>query len=85
MLDPDRWLELTAEAGLALEREFSDGFWDLPYVSWLPRSLQALVFLPPSALSCLLARPLLPPRFGENILVIARKPLAPPPSGETSC
>jgi 2-polyprenyl-3-methyl-5-hydroxy-6-metoxy-1,4-benzoquinol methylase len=74
LLAPERWLELTRQAGLPIEREFSDGFWDLPYVSWLPRPLQALFFLPPSALSCLLARPLLPPRFGENVLVIARKP-----------
>lgn len=74
LLAPARWLELVGEAGLELEREFSDGYWDLPYVRWLPKLVQMPVFLPTSALACLAARPLLPARFGENVLVVARRP-----------
>ncbi len=74
LLEPERWLALTREAGFAIEREFADGYWDLPYWRGVPRLLQAPLFLGPSALACLVARPLLPARFGENILVIARKP-----------
>lgn len=73
LLPPETWLDYVRNAGLALEREFSDGYWDLPYVSWLPRWIQAPVFLAPCALTCLLARPVLPARFGENVIIIARR------------
>jgi SAM-dependent methyltransferase len=74
LLAPDRWLALVREAGLEVQREFGDGTWDLPYLSWLPTALQAPLFLGPSALACLAARPLLPRRLGENVLVVARRP-----------
>lgn len=74
LLPPDRWLEYAALSGLVLECETSDGYWDLPYIKWLPKWLQFPFFVAPSALCCLLARPILPERFGENVIVIARKP-----------
>ncbi|UCF33618.1 MAG: class I SAM-dependent methyltransferase [Phycisphaerales bacterium] len=73
LLPPDRWIELTREAGFRVERETSDGYWDLPYLRRLPKLLQAPLFLAPSAFACVMARPVLPKRFGENILVIAKK------------
>jgi SAM-dependent methyltransferase len=76
LLPPDKWVEFAHAAGLDITRETSDGYWDLPYVSWLPRWLQMPIFLGPSALTCALARPILPARFGENVIIIARKPEA---------
>lgn len=73
LLAPERWLQIVHDAGLSLVREFSDGYWDLPYVKWLPRWAQLPIFIGPSALACLLARPILPARFGENVIVIAQK------------
>ena len=74
LLGPQEWLELVDEAGLELYRESSDGYWDLPYIRWLPAWLQFPFFIGPTALSCLTGRAFLPPRFGENLLIFARKP-----------
>jgi len=79
LFDPGRWLELTRLAGLEVAREFSDGYWDLPYIGGLPTWLQAPFFLGPSAVACLAGRPLLPARFGENVMVVADKPQEPAP------
>jgi SAM-dependent methyltransferase len=75
LLPPEQWLAHVATAGLVLERESSDGWWDVPYVHGIPALLQLPFVIPPTALSCLLGRAILPPRWGENILVFARKPL----------
>jgi SAM-dependent methyltransferase len=74
LLQPEEWLRIVREAGFSLWTEFGDGYWDLPYFKHVPRWMQAGFFLPPTALMCLLGRPLLPKRFGENILVVARRP-----------
>lgn len=74
LLDRDTWLELTRAAGLAIVGESADGFWDLPYLAGIPRWLQAPVFLAPTVLACLSGRALLPARWGENIIVFARRP-----------
>lgn len=74
LLAPETWRALTCAAGLVVEREFSDGHWDVPYVRWLPRWVQLPIFIGPAAIQCILARPVLPARFGENVIVIARKP-----------
>lgn len=74
LLSREEWLRLTSAAGLAIERESADGWWDVPYVTWLPAWLQLPLVIGPTALSCLSGRPILPAAWGENILVIARKP-----------
>jgi SAM-dependent methyltransferase len=74
LLPPDRWLQMVGQAGLSLVKEFSDGYWDVPYIPWLPLWIQFPIFVGPSALACLTGRDILPARFGENILVIAERP-----------
>jgi SAM-dependent methyltransferase len=74
LLSREEWLRLTREAGLVLERESADGWWDVPYVSWLPGWLQLPFVIAPTALSCASGRALLPARWGENVLVFARRP-----------
>jgi ubiquinone/menaquinone biosynthesis C-methylase UbiE len=72
---PIEWLELIrSEAYLHVLRIFSDGFWDVPYLPIIPSSIQKLVFGSLGGFQAVLGRPFLPPRWGESILVIARKP-----------
>jgi SAM-dependent methyltransferase len=73
LLAREEWLRLTAEAGLRLERESADGWWDVPYVSWLPARLQLPLVIAPTAVAVLSGRAILPPRWGENVLVFARR------------
>ena len=74
LLSPAQWRALARDAGLLIRRETADGYWDLSYVRWLPRWVQAPVFLAPAAVACLLARPVLPAGWGENLILIAQKP-----------
>jgi SAM-dependent methyltransferase len=74
LLDPARWLELTRQAGLRIDRQFSDGLWDVPYVAGLPRLLQYPIFSLPTIVSVLFAIPLIPAGWGENLIVVGERP-----------
>ena len=74
LLDPPQWLQLTQRAGLSVERQFSDGLWDAPYVRFVPRLLQLGIFGFPTIVSVFFARPMIPAGWGENLIVVARKP-----------
>lgn len=74
LLSPAEWIDMTRLARLNIERETSDGYWDLPYVRWLPKWLQFPLFIGPSALTCLTGRAILPARFGENVMILASRP-----------
>jgi SAM-dependent methyltransferase len=76
LLAPDEWIDVVNRAGLTIRRETSDGYWDLPYIRWLTRWLQVPSCIGPTALACLAGRAILPPRLGENVIVIASKPAA---------
>lgn len=73
LLAPTEWLRLARAAGFTVERAFSDGLWDIPYLRFVPRVLQYALFGLPSVLTVLAARPLLPAGWGENLVVIARR------------
>lgn len=73
LLSRDEWLALVAGAGLVLERESADGWWDVPYLRGVPAPLQLPFVIGPTALACLSGRAVLPPRWGENILLFARR------------
>lgn len=73
LLSPDQWLSLVKGNGLRVERYFSDGYWDVPYLKKVPQLLQYFIFSIPCAIEVLLAWPFIPPKFGENIIIIARK------------
>lgn len=74
LLDPPRWLELTRASGLTIERVFSDGLWDVPYVRRVPRVVQFAMFSLPTIVSVFFAAPLIPAGKGENLIVVARRP-----------
>ncbi|MBS1249026.1 MAG: 23S rRNA (guanine(745)-N(1))-methyltransferase [Chloroflexi bacterium] len=71
---PAEWLNLLRdEAHLTVERVFSDGFWDTPYLPWIPEKLQKLLFGSLGGIQAITGLPFLPRRWGESIIVIARK------------
>lgn len=70
---PAEWLDLIRQAGFRLLKVFADGFWDVPYVPLLPRRLQKLAFGSLGGLQAISGLPYLPMRWGESLMVIARK------------
>lgn len=70
---PAEWLGLIERAGFVLRRVFADGFWDVPYIPVVPSLLQKLVFGSLGGLQAITGVVFLPVRWGESIIVIARK------------
>jgi hypothetical protein len=42
--EPEEWLWLIEDAGFEFIRVFSDGFWDVPYIRFVPKQIQKLFF-----------------------------------------
>jgi SAM-dependent methyltransferase len=70
---PEQWLDLLRAHRLSPKRIFSDGFWDAPYISWLPTKLQKLLFGAPGGLQAILGWSIIPLRLGESMIVLADK------------
>jgi 2-polyprenyl-3-methyl-5-hydroxy-6-metoxy-1,4-benzoquinol methylase len=70
---PTEWLELIRSAGFSLRRVFADGFWDVPYIPVIPKQLQKLFFGSLGGIQAMTGFVFLPMRWGESIIVIARK------------
>jgi 2-polyprenyl-3-methyl-5-hydroxy-6-metoxy-1,4-benzoquinol methylase len=71
---PQEWLQIIKINGLNPFKVFSDGFWDAPYISRFPASLQKLFFGFPGGLQALLGWGIIPVRMGESLIVVAKKP-----------
>ena len=70
---PGEWLSLLRNAGFTIDRVFADGFWDVPYIRWIPKFLQKLFFGSLGGFQAITGLICLPFRWGESIIVIARK------------
>jgi ubiquinone/menaquinone biosynthesis C-methylase UbiE len=70
---PSEWLELIQEAGFRVLRAFSDGFWDVPYIPFVPAILQKFFFGSLGGFQAIIGWPFLLMRWGESIIVTARK------------
>jgi len=70
---PAEWLEMLRSADLSPLKVFSDGFWDVPYISIIPTMLQKLFFGSLGGFQAILGMPFLPMRWGESIMVVAEK------------
>jgi len=70
---PAEWLNMLQRAGFSLLKVFSDGFWDTPYIPVVPHVLQKLFFGSLGGIQAIIGLPFLPMRWGESIMVIARK------------
>lgn len=71
--EPGEWLALIRAAGFEFVRVFADGFWDVPYIRFMPRSLQKLFFGSLGGLQAVTGFVFLPMTWGESVIVIARK------------
>jgi SAM-dependent methyltransferase len=67
------WVRETTAAGFEVRRLSSDGLWDPPYVRRVPRVLQLATFGSAAALQVLLGRAVIPPRWGECLIVLAER------------
>jgi len=70
---PAEWISYIEGAGFTIKRVFSDGFWDVPYVRFVPKQLQKLFFGSLGGFQAITGLVFLPMRWGESIMVLARK------------
>jgi len=70
---PAEWLALIEGAGFEPIKVFSDGFWDVPYIPLVPKQIQKLFFGSLGGFQAVTGFVFLPMRWGESIIVIAKK------------
>ena len=70
---PEEWLKMIEDAGFDFIRVFSDGFWDVPYIRFVPKQIQKLFFGSLGGFQAITGWVFLPMCWGESVLVIARK------------
>ena len=72
VLSMEQWRSKLAGAGFEEVWAGTDGLWDAPYFSWMPRALQWAVFVGGSQLAWAFA-PAFPWQQGENFLWLGRR------------
>lgn len=70
---PQSWLDALRRYNFTPWKVFSDGFWDVPYIDWLPTSFQKILFGAPGGLQAVLGWSIIPLRMGESMIVLAYK------------
>ncbi|MCJ7433554.1 MAG: class I SAM-dependent methyltransferase, partial [Anaerolineales bacterium] len=70
---PQEWLDLIRSVNFSPLKVFSDGFWDVPYIRFVPKQIQKLFFGSLGGLQAITGIIFLPVTWGESIIVIARK------------
>ena len=71
--EPNEWFGLIESAGLCIVRSFADGFWNVPYIPLVPNSIQKLTFGALGGIQAMTGIILVPLRWGESVIVIARR------------
>jgi len=72
---PSEWVSLLEEAGLELADIFADGFWDAPYIRFVPKQIQKLFFGSLGGMQAITGYVFLSYKWGESVMMIARKNL----------
>ena len=75
-LTSSQWRQLCEDSGFEVLIEGSDGLWDSPYLSFLPRIVDRLIFGMPLIFNVLLSRITLKANKGECAVLIVRKSAA---------
>jgi 2-polyprenyl-3-methyl-5-hydroxy-6-metoxy-1,4-benzoquinol methylase len=70
---PAEWISLLRDAGFSVLRAFADGFWNVPYIPLVPAPIQKIVFGSLGGLQAVTGIVFLPIRWGESLIVIAKK------------
>ena len=71
--EPGEWIRLVREVGFKPFKIFSDGFWDVPYVRFVPAAVQKILFGALGGVQAVSGIPFLPLQWGESMLLLARK------------
>ena len=74
---PSEWLSMIEAAGMRTRRIFADGFWDVPYISFVPKQIQKVAFGALGGFQAFTGFVFLPMRWGESLMVIAEKTCSP--------
>ena len=70
---PVEWLDLIRSADFSPLKVFADGFWDVPYIRFIPKQIQKLFFGSLGGFQAITGFVFLPMTWGESIMVIAKK------------
>jgi SAM-dependent methyltransferase len=70
---PEEWLGYIEGAGFNPLKVFADGFWDVPYLRFIPRQIQKLFFGSLGGFQAITGFVFLPMTWGESIMVVAKK------------
>lgn len=70
---PAEWVSFIEGAGFTIRRIFADGFWDVPYIPFVPKQIQKLTFGSLGGVQAIAGIVFLPMRWGESIMIIATR------------
>ncbi len=70
---PVEWLDLIRSAKFSPFKIFSDGFWDVPYIRFIPKQIQKIFFGSLGGFQAITGLVFLPMTWGESVIVIAKK------------
>jgi SAM-dependent methyltransferase len=70
---PSEWFSLIKKEGLHINKYFTDGFWAVPYLPFVPTFIQKFIFGLPGGLQAILGWSFLPLTLGETLIILAKK------------
>lgn len=73
MKPPAEWLAMIETSEMMSKKVYSDGFWDPPYVRFVPGIIQRLWYGLPGGLQAILGWSMIPLQMGESLIVLAKK------------
>ena len=73
LLAPAEWLDILHKNNLNEIKVFSDGFWDPPYVSRVPKIIQRIYYGLPGGLQAIFGGSFIPLHRGESMIVLAER------------
>lgn len=71
---PEEWKILVKSAGLNTIQIWSDGFWNTPYIPFIPNLVQKFLFGGIGGLQAITGLSFIPVHLGESTIILAQKP-----------
>ena len=73
LFSPDKWISILKRNNFEIKKVYSDGLWDSPYLKYLPKFLEQLLFGLPAIMQTLSGRLFIPLNWGESAIIIAKR------------
>lgn len=70
---PKQWYQLLRENNFIIRKTFGDGLWDAPYLPFIPKIIQQIIFGLPAVLQTISTIPFIPVNLGESVVIVAQK------------